>query len=217
MFYSENFTPNKLRFGDVIKGYIESLPVIDKPFCNSQQKEYKYSIESSLSEFSVIMTPCCNIENKIVSLTPLCKIPKTLFRNPYFVKDFTILNREIEPEKTLPPNNWLELNQEEKEKRLSKGLQYAFNYFFFYKEYDLLPEYDVQISGNNYKTRSYLIDFRHIYPSKCEGITKEKIHEEILCSKFLELDVYTRKELRDKLANYYGRPADVDKVTISSI
>lgn len=218
MFYKDQFTPNKLRFGDVIKGYIESLPVIDKPFFDPTKKEYKYYIESSLSEYSVIMTPCCNIENKIISLTPLCQIPMELFKNPYFVENFTRLNREIEPEKSIPPNVWqYKFTEEMRQKKRSEGLGYAFNYYFFYKEHDSLPEYKIKISTNIYPTRSYLIDFRHIYPLRCEKITREKIHEEILCSKLLELDIYIRKELRDKLAAYYGRPAPEDDAIISSI
>ena len=93
MFYKQEFTPNALRFGDVIEGYVKILTILDAPITKSTTNDYKYHIESNFPQFSVIMTPCCNIKNQLISLTPLRQIPRNLFKNPYFVEDFTKINR----------------------------------------------------------------------------------------------------------------------------
>ena len=106
MFYKETFTENKLRFGDIIEGYVESIPRLEKPFFGSHQHNYSYKIKSFFPKFSSIITPCCNIEEKIIALTPLLKIPPELFRNEHFRNDFTILNEEVEQDKLFPKWVW---------------------------------------------------------------------------------------------------------------
>ena len=217
MFYEKEFTPNVLRFGDVIEGYVKSLPILDTPIFEASKKEYKYHIESFFPKFSIVMTPCCNIENQLISLSPLKQIPTKLFDNPHFVEDFTRLNKEIPPEQAVSPYVWNnKFTEEIRQERLSSGKGYAFNYYFFYKENDIFPEYEIDLKGKKYKSRYYLVDFRYIYPLRCDKITKNKIDDLILQSKCLELDVITREELRDKLAYYYGRPTLEDKTILSS-
>jgi len=218
MFYQEEFTPNKLRFGDVIEGYVESLPQLQEPLLDSNRNNYLYNIESLFPTFSVIMTPCCNIERKIIALTPLFQIPPELFKNPYFYDDFTILNEEIEPDKLFPPEVWEnKFDEDERQRRMSEGKTYGFKYFFFYEATDLFLKYKIEYKGEEYYTNFYVIDFRHIYPLRCEGITHSKIDDIILKSKCLELTPFTRKILREKLAFYFGRPAEEDEIIFSSI
>lgn len=81
---------------------------------------------------------------------------------------------------------------------------------------DLFPEYEIRYKGEQYFSRYYVIDFRHIYPLRCDGITRNKIDEVILRSKCLELTPHTRKILREKLAYYFGRPAEEDEIILSS-
>ncbi|MHA1195340.1 MAG: hypothetical protein ACTSRH_02450 [Promethearchaeota archaeon] len=217
MFYKDDFTPNALRLGDVIEGYVNFLPIIDSPWIEPINKEFNFRIEFIFSKFYVIMTPCCNIEHQLISLSPLRKIPNNLFKNPYLVEDFTRINREMDPQYTVPPDVWTErFSQEERQRRLSQGKGYVFNYYFVYKENDIFSEYEVNIKGKKIKTRYYLVDFRYNYPLKCEKITRQKIDDIILRSKCLELTVFTREELRNKLAFYYGRPAPEDNSILSS-
>lgn len=217
MFYENEFTLDSLRFGDIIEGYVKSLPILDIPISESSKKEYRYHIESSFPKFSIIMTPCCNIENQLISLSPLIQIPANLFKNPYFVEDFTILNKEMEPQFAVSPYIWeKKFTKNMRQEKSNQGKGYAFNYYFVYEENVLFPEYEVELRNKKYLTRSYLVDFRYIYPLKCDKITKEKIDETILKSKCLELTIFTREALRDKLANYYGRPAPEDKTILST-
>jgi hypothetical protein len=108
------------------------------------------------------------------------------------------------------------LSEEQKQAKLSQPKGYAFEYYFFYKENDIFPEYEVNLKINNYRIRFYLIDFRHIYPLKCDKINRNQIHEKILRSKCLELTVFTREELRNKLAHYFGRPTQDDEAILCS-
>lgn len=164
------------------------------------------------------MSPCCNIKNKIVALTPLLQIPPDLFKNPYFRDDFTILNEEIEQEKMYPPEVWkTKFTKEQRQERMNQGKSYEFKYFFFYYKNDLFSEYEIRYKGVRFNSQFYVIDFRHIYPLQCDGITQSKIDDIILQSKCLELTPITRKILREKLAYYFGRPAEEDEIILSSI
>lgn len=218
LFYQEEFTPNKLRFGDIIKGYVESLLKLDQPLIDSYPNNCSYYVESFFTKYSVVMSPCCNIENKIIALTPLLQILPELFRNPFFREDFTILNEEIEQEKLYPPEIWeTKFDEEERQERKSQGKSYEFYYYFFYYKNDLFPEYKIRYKEEIYNSQFYVIDFRHIYPLRCDGINRSKIDDIILNSKCLELTPITRKIFRDKLAHYFGRPAEDDEIILSSI
>ncbi|MFW9989226.1 MAG: hypothetical protein ACFFC3_11260 [Candidatus Odinarchaeota archaeon] len=218
MFYHGDFTPNKLRFGDIIKGYVESILKLEQPLIDTYPNNSSYYVESYFTKYSVIMSPCCNIKNKIVALTPLLEIPPDLFKNPNFRDDFTILNEEIEQEKMYPHEVWkTKFTEEQRQERKSQGKNYEFKYYFFYYKNDLFSEYKIHYKGEQFKSRFYMIDFRHIYPLRCEGITRSKIDDIILKSKCLELTPITRKILREKLAYYFGRPAEEDEIILSSI
>src|SRR3972149_10801391 len=107
MFYEEN-VDESLRFGDVVKGFIITTPNINKPFSTMISEDY--SIEINMPTFSVVVSPCCSIGEKIISLTPLIKLRNTFFDNPFFQDDLTRINRQMEPENTLPPDVWKKLS-----------------------------------------------------------------------------------------------------------
>lgn len=211
MFYQTHLD-TVLRFGDVLKGFITTTPFIDDPMLKSIGNGYK--IEVSFPNFSVIISPCCSIGPKLISLTPLIEIRRSFFDNPYFAEDFTRINRKMKPEFTVPPIIWDSFQIEEKSKRLAVGLDYAFLYLFLYEKSDSLPPYKIHRREENIKTTHYMIDFRNTYCINCDKIGNpgEEIKNDVLNSKILQLTIETRKELRDKLSNYYGRTPKEDEI-----
>ena len=209
MFYQENMD-EALRFGDVVKGFIITTPNINKPFSTMISEDY--SIEINMPTFSVVVSPCCSIGDKIISLTPLIKLRNTFFDNPFFQDDLTRINRQMEPENTLPPDVWKKLSDDEREKRLEKGLGYAFLELFIYEQNDLFPKYTIHRKRGDIETNYYMIDFRDTYKLNCEKIITPK--NSPLDSKCLQLSVQTRAELRDKISYYYARVPQEDEIAL---
>jgi len=207
MFYAEK-TSNALRFGDVIRGFLSTTPVITEPALKEPFKSY--NIDVNVPIFSVVMDPCCQIGNKSVSLTPLIQIRISFFDNPYLAEDLTRVNRKMEPQQAVPPLAWEKLSQEEKQKRMKIGREYAFVGLFIYEKHDRLPKYTVQRKENKIETNYYMIDFRNIHKLCCDKINSPT--DAPLETKILELSVKTRTELRDKISVYYATPPIEDKL-----
>ena len=209
MFYEQK-RDNALRFGDVIRGYININTTIKEPILDIKCLNDSYVLDIGLPQFCVILTPCCSIRDKIISLTPLIKVEKSFFYNPYFEEDLTNINRVMGAEKTLPPKAWKALPEKEREKRLREGITYASPGLFIYEENDLFEQYTFNISGKEIKTRHYMIDFKNIYKISCDKIISPE--KSPLESKCLQLSIQTRSELRDKIAYYFGRIPEEDKI-----
>jgi len=208
MFYERE--PEKaLRFGDVLKGYPSTTPMIEEPILNGVGR--KYNVNISIPNYCVVMDPCCSIGNKMISLTPLIQVFTTFFDNPYLAEDLTRINRVMKPEQAVPPAVWEKLPEEEKRKRLAEGDAYAFVSLFVYEKHDLFPRYTVhRRKGQRIETNYYMIDFRNTYKLSCDKIhspTNAPLH-----SKVLQLSVKTRSELRDKVTFYFARIPQEDKI-----
>jgi len=211
MFYQENMY-EALRFGDVLRGFILTTPKIDEPIGVAEHKDYIINV--SLPAFSVVLSPCCSIRDKIISLAPLIQLYGTFFDNPYFEKDLTNINRKMIPEQTVSPQIWGEFPEEEKQKRLQEGLQYALVNLFVYERHDFFPNYTIHRREHTRETDYYMIDFRHVYKVNCDKIiTPENAPLDCKC---LQLSIETRKELREKISSYYGRTPEEDKVLLES-
>lgn len=209
MFYE--VTPSKaLRFGDILEGYLQAIPAIKEP--NVVPTDSDYSVKFRISRYYVVMTPCCSIGGKTIALTPLLKVYYDFFRNPYFNEDLTRINREMEPQLAVSSEQWEKFEAEEQQRRLNEGIAYASLYFFIYEQHDLLPQYTLTHGVDSLETKYYMIDFRNIYKLDCDKVNSPK--NAPLDSKVLELKVETRKELRDKLTNYFGRTPEEDKVVL---
>jgi len=205
MFFQEEIQ-KELRFGDVLKGYILTSSNIVEPNFYSD-----FKIDVKLPDFCVVLSPCCSIGNKIISLSPLIQVYSGFFDNPYLKEDLTRINREMESEQSVPPHVWEGFPPEEKERRLKTGKTLASVELFIYKENELFPEYTVpRRDEEDFKTRYYMIDFRNIYNLNCEKIVNTKDFP--LESKCLQLTIDTRSELRYKIANYYSRVPKEDKI-----
>lgn len=203
MFYADNLD-KMLRFGDVVKGYVCSSADLKYPVLSPEQNhDYKVNVE--IPVYSVILTPCCSIEEGKVSLTPLIKVSTTFFKNPYFAEDLTRINREMDPEQTVPQETWDSFAPQEKERRLNEGRSYALLPYFIYNENAIFEKYTVRGDNIGY----YMIDFRNIYTVKCQLIKKvdngRSAEDSLIQSKLLQLTNDVRSELRDKITKYYSR------------
>lgn len=211
MFYQKEEEMDKaLRFGDVLKGYISVIPKIKEPFLDKVNYDYNLNIE--LPSFSVVLSPCCSIGEKKISLSPLVTVRRTFFDNPYFDEDLTRINGKMKPINAFSPEKWEEKSAVEKADILKNDSVYTLLEFFIYMENDLFPEYSIRKHGETIKIKYYMIDFKNIYRIDCEKI--ESANKVPLDSKCLQLTVETRAELRDKIAYYFARPPQEDKILL---
>jgi len=204
MFYKQTMD-DMLRFGDVLKGYTLAASNIEEP---NLSKNYK--IDINLPSYCVVLSPCCSIGEKTISLSPLIKLRGSFFDNPYLKEDITRINREMEPQQSVSPQIWEKFPPEEKEKRLNEGYAYAFVELFVYEKNDLFSRYTINRKNENIETNYYMIDFRNIYKLSCEKIKTPK--DAPLESKCLQLSIPARSDLRAKIANYYARVPKEDEV-----
>lgn len=214
MFYEANPDP-KLRFGDILQGFITSTPMINEPIINSIAKVYKIEINSP--NYCVILAPCCSIGPKIVSITPLIQIRDSFFDNPYFKEDLTRINRQMEPNFAVPPPSWQEFSEDVKARRLSEGREFALLSLFIYERHDLLPKYELYFKKERKRIdiNYYMIDFKNIFNIHCNilGNPGQEINKQLKTAKILQLSIETRNELREKISNYYGRIPKEDIVS----
>jgi hypothetical protein len=206
MFYEEKADPG-FRFGDIIKGFITVTPRIDNPPLNIGNSDH--SIEISNPPFYVVLSPCCSISDKMISLSPLIPVKDSIFNNPHFLEDLTRINRLVPPEKALPPNVYEKLSKEKFDEIMGKGLSYTHMELFIYKENEIFPEYTINRRNEpNLNTKYYMVDFRGIYRVNCSKIiTPSNVPSEL---KHLQLTVKSRSELRDKISFYFARRPDED-------
>lgn len=206
MFYEKEMEPT-LRFGDVVRGYISADIIIKQPILFHERDDYNYKIDIELPSYSVVLTPCCSIGDSVIALAPLVRILGDFFNNPYFEKDLTNINREMEPQQALSPENWSKLPQEEQNSRLSEGKRYALLNYFIYMRNDNFEKYKLK----GYDVQYYMINFKDIRRIKCSLIKRpEKMGREdaIIQSKVLQLTITARSELRDKIAYFFREPAE---------
>jgi len=201
MFYHESVDA-RLRFGDVLKGFTFATPLIENPFSEIIRN---YKIDVCHPSFCVVISPCCSIEDEIVSLCPLVKLFPGFFGNPHFAEDLTRINRIMDPENAVSPKAWMQMSDDEKGKRLAEGKKYALLNFFMYEHNDIFEEYTVSMPKVvDLKTKYYMIDFKSIYKISCNAL-KSGNKLKIVESKCLQLSKKTRDELRKKLSHYFGR------------
>lgn len=202
MFYEKK--PDKaLRFGDIVEGFILSSTNIDNPVLFSD-----YGINVDMPDYCAIITPCCSIGRKVILLSPLVKLRDSFFDNPYFEKDLTRINREMEPTQSVSPDVWKKFTSQEQQKRLAEGRRFALNDVFIYEPNDYFKEYPINRKKNNIETDYYMIDFKDTYKINCKKIISPE--NSPLDIKRMQLSIKTREELRKKLSEYYRRIPEED-------
>lgn len=211
MFYTDQIN-DELRFGDVLNWGILTAPYIEYNPSNHLEKNFKLDV--NFPEFSVVITPCCSIDDANICLTPLTKVMYSFYDNPYFSEDLTRINRKMKPENTVSPERWGRFPPEERQKRLEVEEQYGLLEFFIYKNKEPLHPYSLKRKGKeDIKTDYYMIDFRNVYKLNSKNFKAPQGN--LLSSKILELTPQTREELRRKISNYYLRIPDEDKCALT--
>ena len=191
MFYQG--TPDRsLRFGDVVKGYILANATLATPVWDSPYTDF--SVNVRLPKFSVIMTPCCSIEDKTIALAPLVQVYPAFFDNPYLAEDLTRINRIMTPEQSVSAIVWEQLGNEERTRRLAEGNTYAFINHFIYQKHDSFPEYTLhRRTKDDLVTNYHMVDFRNIYRVNCEKIITPS--NSPIESKHLQLSIEIRRRI----------------------
>ena len=92
---------------------------------------------------------------------------------------------------------------------MKDGKAYAFLDLFVYEKDNLFTPYYLN-KQENIETNCYMIDFKNIYKVKCEKINSR--NNAPIDSKCLQLSIQARKELRNKISYYYGRPPEEDNI-----
>lgn len=204
MFY-EKYPDKALRFGDVLSGFISSIPEMSKPIADNRHPEYKLSL--NMPDYCVVLSPCCSIGDSTITLAQLRPVLKSFFKNPYYEEDLTNINRRATPDKTVPPYVWNGYSEEEKRKREEEGNTFALLEYFIYAPHENLPTYQITIRQVERAVGHYLIDFRRSFRVDCSSV--HSAEESPLETKILQLTVDARRQLREKISGYYSRaPAD---------
>jgi hypothetical protein len=204
-FYTQ--TPNEcLRLGDIITGFQLATPHIEQP--SSSEINLEATIKVSRPKHLAVMTPCCALDKGMISVAPLIEISSAMFRNPHFQEDFTIINRVVEPSKSVPPKHLEAMSVEERARHLSSPAQWVFLDFFCFGPAACLPQYLVKREKLEWQTVFWMIDFKEIAVIKCPAIVPH--YKPPVGIKLLQLSVKSREALREKMAQFFGRPTDED-------
>jgi len=205
MFYGPSIGES-LRMGDVVRGFI--LGAAHQEFPKIEPHNFRVNLRSP--QFSVILTPCCSIGDKTLALAPLVQINCKWLENPYFRDDLTNINREMNPEQSIPLEVWNHLSEDEKQRRLNNGKAFALVEWYIYPPHDVLGSYKVKRENSDIEIGYYAVDFRSIYKVECTAVVNTK--QAPITAKVLELSISARAELRNKLSDYFGRIPDEDKI-----
>ena len=223
MFYEDGIG-DKLRFGDVVKGFLSTCPILGRPLVNNIEP---YTIEIN-TELSVVLDPCCSIGSGTISISPLIQTQDYFWDNPHLFTDITEINRKGNSKDLMNAARWNRCSDDEKTQFLNDTKDYGYKNFFIYKEYPLFDEYEIirknrfeevidpntklpkynEIGGVfKFKTRYYMIDFKNIRHVNCKKVVESEkpIDEAILESIVLQLSDETRDELRNKMGDYFVR------------
>jgi hypothetical protein len=234
MFYQDSIE-GRLRFGDVLKGYVSTAPNLAKPLGEKAKEPYR--IDVSVPDFSVVIDPCCEIGGGTLSLTPLIHVKATLWDTPSLLKDITRINRKGMPKDLMHPQQWNELPDSRKTTAMNSVPDYGHRTCFVYEGNSQFDEYAVarpakyeevvdpasDLSKYNqiheqitFMTRYYMINFKNIFHVNCDKVSDPQkiIDDSILGSKVLQLSIKTRNELREKMADYFGTPPAEDIVDV---
>jgi hypothetical protein len=211
-FYSDQ-PEQSLRFGDVVTGFQAAVPHIHRPGPDAANLEL--SILVTRPQFFVVMTPCCSIEDKSISLAPLLAVRPAFFKNQFLREDLTRINSpEIPPEKSVPSEAWEKFTPEQKAATLAQAPGYVFLDCFVYESNPLFPEYELKQRGWSEKSRHRMVDFKQIFRVECGLVARDKPAPE--GTKMLQLNAWARGLLRDKLAKFFSRVPEEDVLELAS-
>jgi len=203
--FYEDSPESALRFGDVVAGFQFATPQAHNP---SRERQNDWAIAVSSPAYAVVVTPCCSIEQRAFALAPLVQIRPSFLKNEYLAEDLTRINQKVAPEQSVPRDGWEKLPFERRQSLIAKGPSYVFIDCFVYEEHALLCKYTLQRKGGPVEAGHYMVDFKSICRVDCNLVDREQPAPP--GTKILQLSVWTRQAMREKLSYYYGRPAEED-------
>jgi hypothetical protein len=234
MFYHGS-VENKLRFGDVVKGYPIAIPKIEKPIIDSSTESY--GIDIKFPRFAVVLDPCCEIGKGMISLSPLEEVTRSFWDISYLVKDMTLVNVEGMANDLVHPVVWNRFSDSQKINALVSVPSYGYTPYFVFEgnplfpEYTVeremkyldvldegtqLPKYEVSKESSVYTTRHRMMCFKNVYRVNCQKIfgSEKPTDETIQKSIVLQLSIKARNQLRDKMAFYFGNKPKEDRLDL---
>lgn len=203
--FYEHRPESALRFGDVVAGFQFATAQAHNP---SRERQNDWAIAVSSPAYAVVVTPCCSIERKAFALAPLVQIRPAFLSNEYLAEDLTRINQKVPPEQSVARGVWEKLPFERTQSLIAKGPSYVFIDCFVYEEHALLRRYTLQCRGGPVEVGHYMVDFKSVCRVDCNLVHREQPAPP--GTKILQLSVWTRKAMREKLSHYYGRPAEED-------
>ena len=206
MQYYSDANSGVFRMGDIVRGFVLGAARQKKP----DQNPRDYQVSLCNPDFSVILTPCCSIGDKTLALAPLLHVNPTWLENPYFKKDLTNINREMQPEQAVSQKVWERLGDQERKQRLQSGKANAFLEWFVYPPHQVIGKYKLKSQKEEIEMGYYAVDFRLTFRVECEAVANTK--QVPIDAKVLELSIEARNELRLKLSSYFGRVPNEDVI-----
>jgi len=205
--FYESATDQAFRFGDVVTGFILATPFLKEPQAPPPD-EYRLGV--NCPRYAAVLSPCCSIGESTILLSPFLPVRTKWLNNPYLIEDLTRINREMTAQQSMPPAKWLDLDETERIERANSNLGYAELPFFVYDENPLLAMYFPKPPDTTRELRHYMIDFRKLYRVDCPAIKSPT--DCPFSVKILQLSIPARRELRDKLAYFFGRTPEEDSI-----
>jgi len=79
-----------------------------------------------------------------------------------------------------------------------------------------LPKYEQIQEQQTFTARHYMINFKNIFHVNCEKVvdSRKTIDESVLASIVLQLSITSRNELRDKMADYFEKAPEEDRIDL---
>jgi len=216
-FYSK--LEQALRFGDIVHGCVSAMPRVSlsgstERRVGSQAGGMRFEIEVLQPDFSVILTPCCEISDELLLTAPLERIPSSKWLdNPYISEDPLHLNEIMTREQSVTPDTWNSWPREKRAGAQNELPGYAFRHYFVYpgktSSSQLLPSYTLR----EHQVDFYVIDFRHT--SALEHDLKRS-EQHVVGQKYLQMSPQARETLRLKLSDFYGRIPEEDRALLAT-
>ena len=217
-FYSTTPEP-ALRFGDIVQGCVGATPKISLVQAgegkdDGQGRETKFEIEVQRPNYSVILTPCCEISGEFLLTAPLEPISNAKWLdNPFISEDFLRINEIMTREQAMPPAAWSQLPPDMRARAQNEPPGYAFKSYFIYPGRTslcrVLPAYELKQTVVDF----YAIDFRQTAVLKHD---LKQVQKHVSGQKYMQMSPQARETLRLKLSDYYRKAPDEDRVLLAT-
>jgi hypothetical protein len=192
----------EFRFGDVVTGFQHPTVRIDAP-----DNAVDLKIAVTRPQYFAVMTPCCDIELKSISLAPLEKVRDSILKHPRLLKNLLLINAPFAPKDGYTPEEIEKMKPEKQAELVTLPAVYAYQDCFIYEPNGIFPEYEVKRNKQLWSNLQHrMVDFKSIFRVECSLIEREQ--DVPTGVKVSELTVEGRAQLRDKLTYYFGRNAD---------